>query len=170
MTHSKGYTLIELMVSVGLFAIIMLLASGSYLMMIGLNRQVQGISTGINNLSFALETMTRTIRTGTHYSCDADVRTGAGFDCSSGTSFFVTNSNGVRVRYDALSYAINQNNIPLTDSSSVQITSLTFTAIGTAQSDNTQPQVIITVSGTVPGKIPQSFTIKTSATMRSLDL
>ena len=63
----SGYTLVELIVAVGLFALVMLLAAGAYLMMIGVNRQAQGIATGIDNLSFALETMTRSIRTGTNY-------------------------------------------------------------------------------------------------------
>ena len=156
--NKKGYTLIELMVSMGLFAIIMLLASGSYLMMIGLNRQVQGISTGINNLSFALETMTRTIRTGTGYS-------------GGGATFSVTDANGNSMTYGLnSSYAITQNTVPLTDSSSVKITSLTFNAVGMTPGDNTQSRVTIIITGTVPGKILQSFTIKTSATMRSLDI
>jgi prepilin-type N-terminal cleavage/methylation domain-containing protein len=155
MTHSKGYTLIELMVSMGLFAIIMLLASGSYLMMIGLNRQVQGISTGINNLSFALETMTRTIRTGTVYS-------------GGGSEFSVTDANEEFMAYGLNSNnAITQNGIPLTDSSSVKITALKFDM---TSGYSIQPQVTITVSGTVPGKVSQNFTIETSATMRSLDL
>lgn len=157
MTHSKGYTLIELMVSMGLFAIIMLLASGSYLMMIGLNRQVQGISTGINNLSFALETMTRTIRTGTGYS-------------GGGSTFSVTDANGRGMVYGLAGNAITQNGMPLTDSSSVTITSLTFNAVGMTPGDSIQSRVTMIITGTVSGKIPQSFTIKTSATMRSLDI
>ncbi|MFA6969108.1 MAG: prepilin-type N-terminal cleavage/methylation domain-containing protein, partial [Candidatus Paceibacterota bacterium] len=93
-TTSRGYTLIELIIAVGLFALVMLLASGAYIMMIGLSRQAQGIATGINNLSFALETMTRDIRTGTNYNCG-----GLG-DCSSGASVFsFKNESGVTVSY-----------------------------------------------------------------------
>ena len=74
----------------GLFSLVMLLASGAYLVMIGISRQTQSVATGINNLSFALEAMTRTIRTGTNYSCDN------GGDCSNGGSIFsVRNINGV---------------------------------------------------------------------------
>ncbi|HVM58918.1 MAG TPA: prepilin-type N-terminal cleavage/methylation domain-containing protein, partial [Candidatus Paceibacterota bacterium] len=64
---SGGYTLVELIVAMGLFAIIMTLSTGAYLIMISVNRHAQAISTGIDNLSFALEDMTRTIRTGTVY-------------------------------------------------------------------------------------------------------
>ena len=62
MKRARGYTLIELMVAVGLFAIVMMLASGAYLVMIGVSRQTQGIATGVDNLAFALETMTRITR------------------------------------------------------------------------------------------------------------
>lgn len=166
---NRGYTLVELMVAVGLFAIVMLLASGAYLIMIGLNRQVQGISSGINNLSFALEAMARDIRTGTTYSC------GGGGDCQSGASTFsFTNKSGAAVAYtlsgSALQRTINSAPTALTDSSSVTISSLTFYAFGTAKNDGLQPRVTIIVSGTVAGKTPQPFTVETSATMRGSDI
>jgi prepilin-type N-terminal cleavage/methylation domain-containing protein len=175
MRHKRGYTLVELMVALGLFAIVMLLASGAYLMMIGLNRQAQSISNGIDNLSFALETMTRNIRTGTAYSCGA-----FGGDCTSGaSSFSFTNQAGQAVSYTLSGTALQQTvagvQSLLTDSS-VTITSLTFYAFGTkaaSQSDYEQSRVTATISGTVstgPGKPSQSFTIETGATMRGSDL
>src|SRR3989344_4209674 len=69
-THG-GYTLIELVVAVGVFALIMTLASGAYLIMIGVNRQAQSTATGIHNLSFVLESLTRTARTGTAYNLES---------------------------------------------------------------------------------------------------
>jgi len=166
---SKGFTLIELIVSVGLFSLIMLLSSSAYLLMIGINRQVQAMATGINNLSFALETMTRTIRTGTNYSCN-----GVG-DCTGGdTSFSVKNTNGNTVQYTLSGSAITQNGVALTDPA-VSVSSLKFYTFGTPtarQSDYQQPRVTIIVSGTVssgPGKT-ESFIIQTGATMRGSDL
>lgn len=163
-----GYTLIELVIAVGLFALIMMLASGAYLVMIGISRQTQGIATGINNLSFALETMTRSIRTGTNYSCN-----GAG-DCSTGgTSFSVRNSAGVATDYTLSEGVITQNGVALTDPS-VTVSSLKFYASGTPKPpvDYAQPRVTIIVSGTVSpaaGKT-EAFTIETGATMRGSDL
>lgn len=173
MIRSKGYTLIELMVAMGLFAIIMLLASGAYLIMINLNRQAQGLATGIDNLSFALETMTRGIRTGSNYNCG-----GAG-DCVSGAnSFSFKDENGVVISYSLAASALQQtkNSVQsaLTDPS-VTVTSLTFYAFGTkptAQGDYQQPHVTFTISGTVssgPGKT-QSFTVESGATMRGPDI
>lgn len=175
----RGYTLIELIVAVGLFALVMALAAGAYLLMININRQAQGISTGINNLSFALETMTRTIRTGTAYSCG--LISGLG-DCGSGgTSFtFSPAGGGAPVTYtldgSTIQKKVGVSSSALTDPSSVQITSLMFYVSGTATAssgDYTQPHVTMVISGTVsagPGKPTQSFIIETGATMRGSDL
>ncbi len=173
MNTRRGYTLIELIVAVGMFALVMLLASGAYLMMIGVNRQTQGITTGINSLSFALEAMTRSIRTGTGYDCG-----GLG-DCPGGaSSFSFTNSNGVPVSYSLSASTIQEtvggSQRALTDAS-VTISSLMFYVFGTPsvrQGDYQQPRVTIIVSGTVssgPGKT-EAFTVQTGATMRGSDL
>ena len=166
----RGFTLVEMIISVGLFAVVMTLASGAYLIMIGVNRQAQNIATGINNLSFALETMTRTIRTGTSYGCPAQ-----GNDCSGGTSFSVINQNGILVTYTESGGAIMQDSLALTDSS-VTVSSLRFYASGTADrssGDDRQPRVTIIVTGEVssgPGRPPERFTVQTGATMRGSDI
>ena len=172
MNRRRGYTLVELIVAVGLFALVMLLASGAYLMMIGLNRQAQGIATGIDNLSFAVESMTRDIRTGTNYNCG-----GLG-DCPSGASTFsFKNEDGTSVTYSlasgALQKTIGAAQSTLTDPS-VVVSSLTFYAFGTqpAPGDYQQARVTVIISGTVTyaaGK-SQPFTVETGATMRGSDL
>lgn len=180
-SSSTGYTLIELIVATGLFSLIMLLASGAYLMMIGLQRQAQGIATGIDNLSFAIETMARDIRTGSAYSCGISLGLG---DCavSGGSSFTFTPSGGgagTGVTYGLATqpapngaiHGITKDGAMLTDPS-VDITSLTFYVSGTSKSDNAQPHVTITISGKVfygQGK-SETFHIETGATMRGSDL
>ena len=170
MTHYRGYTLIELIVSVGLFSLVMLMASGAYLMMISSNRNAQGITTGIDNLSFALETMTRNIRTGTDYSCNLSG------DCLNGaSSFSFTNAKGIAVTYDLLGTMIQETtggeSSMLTDSS-VNISSLMFYVFGTDPTDEEQSRVTMVISGTVSverGRT-ESFTIETGATMRGSDI
>lgn len=171
---SRGYTLIELIIAVGLFALIMTLTSGAYFVMIDISRQTQGITAGINDLAFALETMTRSIRTGGGYSCD-----GSG-DCSPGSSFLFTNSRGDLISYSlniptsAIQETINgAAPIPLTDASAVKVTSLRFYVSGTSKTDSAQPHVTVTVSGTIDpgrGKPLEPFTVETGATMRGADL
>ena len=177
-----GYTLIELMVAVGLFALVMALASGAYLIMIGVNRNTQAVSTGINNLSFALESMTRTIRTGTSYQCNNP----AGGNCSSGGSaFYVTDQTGAVVSYarsvsDSICHSGGNGCLTVTragttialTSPPLNVSSLVFYGTGVFTGDGTQPHVTIVVSGTVlegPGKT-QPFTVETGATMRGSDL
>jgi prepilin-type N-terminal cleavage/methylation domain-containing protein len=173
MKFSRAFTLIELMVSMALFAVVMTIAAGAYLVVIGADRDAQAVTKGINNLSFALEVMTRSMRTGTLYDCGA----GAG-DCSGGEpSFSFTDSDGNLVEYLLSSSSIEELDasvgVPeaLTDSS-VTITSLTFYVSGALSSDTTQPYVTILVSGTVssgPGKaVP--FHVETSAAMRGPNL
>lgn len=167
-----GYTLIELIIAIGLFALVMTLASGAYLFMISINRQVQGTATGIDNLSFALEDMTRSIRTGGTYSCN-----GSGNCSGGGNSFSFTDSNGVMITYDLAGSTLRKTkggvSSTLTDPK-VVISSLLFYADGTARApgDYEQAHVTIVVSGTVaagPGKtVP--FTVETAATMRGSDL
>lgn len=167
----RGYTLVELIVAIGLFAAIMVLASGAYLLMISLNRQAQGIASGINNLSFALETMTRTIRTGSAYNC-------AGFgDCTNGSSFSFKNADGVEVTYRLSGDALVQETgggtaRAITDPSAVKITSLAFYVTGTTRGDTQQPQVTMLVSGSVTygAEKTQPFVIETGATMRGSDI
>ena len=169
----RGYTLVELIIAVGLFALVMTLASGAYLMMIAFSRQTQSTITGINNLSFALESLTRTIRTGIDYNC------GGTGDCPSGASTFsLTDENGVTVSY-ALSGSAIQATVDgvagaLTEPS-VTVTSMKFYAFGTPRGsgDRRQSRVTIIVSGTVsagPGKPLQAFTAETGATMRGTDI
>ena len=159
----RGFTLVELIVAIGLFALIMTLSAGAYLLMIGVNRQVQSTATGIDNLSFALEDMTRSIRTGTGYSA------------SVGNTFSFTDAGGNSVTYRLAGTAIEKTRggvtSPITEPA-VKIQTLRFTPDGTVRGDGTQARVVIVVAGTVsagPGKV-EPFTVETSATMRGSDL
>lgn len=165
----RGYTLIELIVAVGVFALIMTLAAGAYLTIIGVSRQTQATTTGINGFAFALENMARAVRTGSTYNC-----AGLG-DCpNGGSSFSFKDYGGTTHTFDLSGGAIRQDGNAITDPL-VNVTSLTFYANGTAPAssgDYHQANVVIVASGTVsagPGKtVP--FTIETSATMRGSDL
>jgi len=170
----KGFSLVELIVALGLFASIMTIATTAYLVMINANRNAQSISAGTNNLTYALENMARNIRIGTRYSCDTPQQ--FSFRDISGISTTYrrdASTNGykiVRVVDGAPS--------DLTDTL-VDITNLTFTCLGTAPSaggtggDAVQAHVTIVVSGSISagqGRPPKVFNIETSATMRANDL
>lgn len=174
--HSqRGYTLIELIVSVGIFSIVMLLASGAYLSLISYTREARAVSTVMTSLSYGIDQMSREIRTGTDYQC------GTG-GCANASSITVTNDQGHTVSYlladGAIARCVDESvctaaiAVPLTDPS-IDVTSLVFNVKGnTSSSDGVQPYVTMTVRGeaAVAGESPVPFSIETSASQRTLDL
>ncbi|MHB8710122.1 MAG: PilW family protein [Minisyncoccota bacterium] len=174
---SKGFTLIELMVAIGLFATVMTIAAGAYLTIIHANQQAQAIASGIDNVSFALDSMTRSIRSGSTYGCPTQ-----GKDCypTPGPTFAFKDVYGTPITYtfDSSSRSIQEmkNNdgvwITLTDPS-VHITSLEFYVSGTqsysTSGDILQPYVTIVVSGFAGPVNTKSFTVESSAAWRGSD-
>lgn len=64
-----GFTLIEMIVSLALFSVVITMSVGALLILIATNQQLQNEQNIMTNLSFALDSMTREIRTGTDYYC-----------------------------------------------------------------------------------------------------
>src|SRR3990167_8812616 len=87
----RGFTLVELIVSIGLFSIVMLVSVGALLALTGANRKAQALQSVMNNLNIALDGMVRSIRMGSDYHCGTGVFIGTGNldDCSTsgGTRF-----------------------------------------------------------------------------------
>ncbi len=77
-SYQSGFTLIEMIVSLALFSIVVTISVGALLMLIATNQQLQNEQSVMTNLSFALDSMTREIRTGTNYYCDAQNSDSAG--------------------------------------------------------------------------------------------
>jgi prepilin-type N-terminal cleavage/methylation domain-containing protein len=166
---SRGYSLVELIVAVGLFSMVMTIATGAYLIMISANRQAQSISTGINNLSYALEDMTRGIRTGSGYACSNNSITFKDVDAKP-TMYELSGTKIRKSTNGGLTWS------DLTDPA-VTVTTLLFTCTGTKpyslDNDITQAHVTIQVSGSVSagaGRPAKSFNVETGATMRGSDL
>lgn len=164
----KAFTLIEILVSVAIFSVVMVIALGALLAMSSSDRKAESIKSVVNNLDFALDSMSRAIRTGTAYNCNSS----AGGDCASGgTALYFTPSSGVVVAYklDTSSSDCNQPTGPVgciarasasdgfttwsaITSPDVIITNsdlfyLRGAAVGSP--NNTQPIVNITISGYV---------------------
>ncbi|MDO8623972.1 MAG: prepilin-type N-terminal cleavage/methylation domain-containing protein [bacterium] len=177
-TRSAGFTLVELLVSVGLFAVIMTISAGAYLVMVGVNARAQAIALTTDNLAFVLENITRSIRTGTNYSC-------GGSNCSAGESFSFTDQNTQDITYTFVHASGSVNGhiqatigsaapVQLTDSA-VDITSLKFYLSGyggTSDLDYAQPFVRIVATGTARADKGQTvtFSVETAAAMRGIDL
>ena len=90
--HHKafGFTLVEIIVAVGIFSLVMVTTTSSLLTVIHANSKSQTLKSVIDNLNVAVENISRSVRIGTEYEC-----TNAGTSCAGGdTSFsFVTQDN-----------------------------------------------------------------------------
>lgn len=113
--RQNGFTLIELMVASSVFAIIMLILIGALLTTFGLAKNSRAMRLAMDNVNYAMESMTRSIRMGTNYTC---VQSGSEInldgepepqDCSNGGSFisFIPQggTNHSRVGYQVTSFA-----------------------------------------------------------------
>lgn len=182
----KGFTLIELIVSVAIFATTMTIALGALLSMSESNRRAEALKSVVNNLNFALEDMSRQLRTGYNYHCGSggDAATPAPLDCAAvGQSYLAfTGPTGQTVTYclgtsagcnssgDAILKKVGSGPFEMVTSPEVDITALTFYVLGAAQV-GVQPKVVMLLSGAV--QITQSqrstFNLQTTITQRLYD-
>lgn len=64
-----GFTLIEIIVSLAIFTIVAVVAMGAFLKVLDANKKSQSLKTAINNVNFALESISRELRVGSNYYC-----------------------------------------------------------------------------------------------------
>ncbi len=64
-----GFTLIEVLVSLSIFTVVVTISVGTLLVLIDANAKSQAMQVVMTNISFALDSMTREIRTGDSYYC-----------------------------------------------------------------------------------------------------
>lgn len=62
----KGFTLIEMLIAVAIFALVLLVAMGAILTIIDANRKSRTLTTVMNNVTFMLDNLTRTVKSGTN--------------------------------------------------------------------------------------------------------
>ena len=71
-THKNfnaGFTLIEMIVSLGVFTFVILISMGSFLAILGAQKKAIAVGTLQENLRFSIETMLKDIRVGYSYYC-----------------------------------------------------------------------------------------------------
>jgi prepilin-type N-terminal cleavage/methylation domain-containing protein len=66
----SAFTLIELMVAVGLFSLIIIVGAGALLNTNFVRKNTETVRAVVDNLNFVMEDMSRNIRLGSLYSCD----------------------------------------------------------------------------------------------------
>lgn len=181
---NKGFTLVELIVSIAIFMIIMLAAMGSLFVSLDALRKVRAQQIAIDSVNYAVESMTRSIRLGTnYYSCNSgceneseisSVKDGDGDEISFIPQNYEDNG-GKRITYklnddkDSLERCIDGNCSSIV-SPDVTITKLKFDVQGADESIYYHPRVYIQVGGevVVRGEEKTSFAIQTIASQRNL--
>lgn len=79
-SFQSGFSLIELLVSLTIFSVVVTMTTGTLLVLIDSNAKAQNIQSVVNNITFALDSITREIRTGTSYVCDSITSAPSGVD------------------------------------------------------------------------------------------
>jgi len=190
---NKGFTLIELMVATSIFVVIMLASMGSLFTLLDASKNARALRTAMDNVNFAMESMTRSIRMGTNYIC-ADSGTSVNMNnldtasnCPSsdqgGTLVaFVPQPQGVIPATSRVVYKLGgtesdgtRSLLRCDDSGCVDIVSegvnierIKFFVKGSESNDNIQASVYIIMKGTVLVKgVPTSFALQTMASQRN---
>ena len=159
--QSRGFTLIEVMVSVSIFTIVVTIGIGSLITMVNTQKRLHMVRTTMDSLSFSLESMSRRIRTGT----DIVVN-------NSGSINFV-DQNGKRINY-----FIDNNRLVLVDDIgqsfltpiNVRIDQFVIRDVGLGKNDAKKSFIRIHLVGTITVRDKQTrFALETIITPREID-
>ena len=192
--RQAGFTLIEMLVSIALFAIVMVVCVGALLALVSANKKAQALESVMNNLNISLDDMVRSMREGSEFNCGAtgipNLSGGNNADCTNGSVIFSFAPYGSdvtkvaqRTAYEYVHSAPNticvtqtgaggcivrsENGGPFSSLTApeVSITSMEFYVVGTASGDAIQPRVIMTINGTAGGlNVKSSTTFHLQAT------
>ncbi len=177
----KGFSLIEILVAVSVFAAAAVISSGALLSASDAQQKILSLRVVQDNLSYVFDIMGKEVRTGRSYHCgiSADDFSDIPRDCASpgGPSFTFRNSAGDKITYRVNGGRIEKvlNGNPATalvlTSSDTNITSFTFYVVGAPASDRLQPRLTIVLRGT-PGlkeQIKSRLNIQTTISQRMID-
>lgn len=176
----KGFTLVEILISVSLFTVIVAISLGALLSIFEANKKTHALKTVMDNFNLTLENMTRTVRFGENYHCINTGTLSNPQDCPNGNSFLAVKFEGNTVIYRQSGSAIQKSSdggltyANITSSDTV-IESLTFYVLGTqpGPSNIQQPYVLSVIKGYAgSASRPQArsdFSIQTIMSQRALD-
>lgn len=174
--RNAGFTLVELMVALGLFITVMFVAVGSLMSVVLASKKVQSISIVMDNLNFALENVTRSLRTGFTYHCGSSVPLNTPLDCPLGSNYIAfTDVNGGTSIFRLDNKHIQRSKdsgasfVDIT-APEIEIDTLLFVVEGSLIGDDKQPRVLIIIEGTagVRAQEKTSFSVQTTISQRMI--
>lgn len=175
---SAGFTLVELLIAVSLFVVIVTISIGAILSVVDANKKAQNSKTVVDNLNYAVENMTRTVRFGDDYHCGSGGSLSTPQNCPNGDSLLAVNFEGSTIVYRLNGAAIQvsyngggaYSNIT---SPETVVQYAKFYVFGASDSPSLeQPYVVAVIKGYV-GTRPTSqtvFSIETLMSQRELDI
>lgn len=193
---NKGFTLIEIMVATSIFMIIMLMAMGALITTSDTAKKSQAFRTAMDNVNFAMESMTRSLRMGKEYTCvtsniGVSLPAQASADCPLGTSgggaiiftpalhpsgsrdtAYMITARPLLPGQTSQTHVLERCSPDCLDlvSSEIDIQSLKFFVNGSDVADKIQPSVYIIMKGTITIKgEPTTFAIQTMTSQRNLE-
>lgn len=187
-SRARGFSLIELIVAVALFAVVMVVAIGALLALVTANRKARALESVMNNLNITLDGMVRSMRMGTYYHCDSTLipdTSSADGDCAEGgTTFsFAPFGSDEGAQNQRVAYSFQNGQLWRSETGGpdaiavtapeVDIQEMTFYVVGTERRDTTQPKVVIVVKGTAGAEkvnTTTTFYIQATAVQRALDI
>lgn len=164
----QGFTLIEMIVAIAVFTVVMTVTAATYLNISDIQRKANAIRAINDNVSFAMEVMSREISRGNDFNLAI-----AGCSYSVPCGYF-----DFRDRNDnQITYSLENNSIKRTSpgdpdlyltSSDVVIDNMEFMIKGQELGDGWQPMVTIIINATAGEKlkIRTSFNLQTTITQR----
>ncbi|MCX6731699.1 MAG: prepilin-type N-terminal cleavage/methylation domain-containing protein [Candidatus Parcubacteria bacterium] len=156
---NKGFTIIEMVVAVGVFAVVMTVSLAAFLNVSDIQKRAEALRVINDNLNFSLETMMREIRAGSNY------RVGSG-----GTSLTIAGVSGGDITYRSnngrIEKSVAGNPITLT-APEVNIIKLLF--IREPQTGpQYQPRITIIINGSAGEKKVINLNLQTTISQRKL--
>jgi prepilin-type N-terminal cleavage/methylation domain-containing protein len=172
---TDGFTLIELMVAVSIFIIVMTISMGSIIGVFDANRKSRSLTTVLNNLNLAVESMSKEMLFGKNYHCGSGTITEPQ-NCPSGDDFIsFLSSDNIQITYrlnnQSIEKRLDSGDFISVTAPEIIIDDLIFYTLGAGTSDNLQPKVIIKIqshAGTMEGRT--DFTLQTLVSQRALDI
>lgn len=190
-SQQDGFTLVEVLVSMSIFTVVVGMAVGTMMVLIDANAKSQNVQQAVSNVSFALDSMSREIRTGTSYyganngdpSHVADSGTRDCANCNSMSFIEASDSltgscepGGGRIAYRHNNEAIerrlcNGSWEPIT-APNVLIDEFRITVRHTDRTDDLSPLVTMFVQARVEGitGVSGDFWLQSSITQQALDI
>ncbi|MEY4747214.1 MAG: hypothetical protein RLZZ416_263 [Candidatus Parcubacteria bacterium] len=186
---SSGFTLVEMIVAIALFAVVILVCVSTLLALVNANRKAHALQSVMNNLNITLDGLVRSIRMGSNYDASINCNNHSSeyaTDCSHGSAtlsfrpYCLSGSCGSQkwtYSFNSSTHQIeksenNQTAVAIT-APEVTIDDMQFYVVGTQKTDTVQPKVVIVIrgsAGAAGSSAVTTFHIEATAVQRVLDL